>query len=435
MNISVFGMGYVGIVCSACLVKLGHSVIGVDVNSTKVSMINDGLSPIIEPELDEYLSEAILKEKLVATDSVSDAIDRTELSLICVGTPSEGNGSLNLEYIESVSKQIGLAISRKDTPHYVVVRSTVLPGTTRDLVVPAIEKASGKVAGKDFFIAMNPEFLREGTAIKDFYAPPLTVIGEMHKEIGDKLSELYSSLPGELVRTDLEVAEMAKYVSNTWHAAKVCFGNEVGVLAKAFGVDGRDVMELVCKDSKLNISPTYLTPGFAFGGSCLPKDVKAITHRAKKEDVETPLLNSIMESNSRHINHGLKLITKFGKKRIGMLGLSFKADTDDLRESPLLELVERLVGKGYEVNIYDKNVFEAFNQRTGNHLADDLSHLKNIISNNLYSVIQESDVLVFGNNSSEFKDILTNRESNKHIVDLVGVAKKKPEFSYEGICW
>ncbi|WP_062264895.1 nucleotide sugar dehydrogenase [Endozoicomonas arenosclerae] len=436
LNISVFGMGYVGVVCSACLAKKGHQMIGVDLNHTKISMINDGMSPIVEPELEEYLSSAVKSGRLYATDNTRHAIMNSDASLICVGTPSMKNGDLDLSYIRQVSENIGQVLAEKEDKHVVIIRSTVLPGTTRNVVVPIIEHASGKKAGVDFYVAMNPEFLREGTAIKDFFEPPMTVIGQMHAEAGDFLAKMYDGLPGGFYRNDLEVAEMAKYIANTWHAVKVCFGNEVGVLAKNLGVDGRDVMELVCNDTKLNISSAYLRPGFAFGGSCLPKDVKALTYRARSKDVSLPLLSSIMPSNNRHVQHGMELITKQKANRIGMLGLSFKADTDDLRESPLLELVERLMGKGYELKIYDENVSVAKEKGASKeYFENEISHISNLLNNDLREVVDQSDVLVVGNSSSHFKNMLNELAPSKKVIDFAGISKQLSNEQYEGVCW
>jgi len=356
MRISIFGLGYVGAVCAGCLSARGHEVIGVDVSQTKIDLINQGKSPIVEPGLAELLEAGVNSGLLRGTTDVGAAVLASELSFIAVGTPSKRNGDLDLGYMESVCKQIGTALRDKQERHTVVVRSTVLPGTVKNVVIPLIEAASGKKAGVDFGVATNPEFLRESTAIKDYDFPAMTVIGELDEQSGDLLQELYSELDAPIIRKSIEVAEMIKYTCNVWHAAKVTFANEIGNIAKAAGVDGREVMDVVCQDHKLNLSKYYMKPGFAFGGSCLPKDVRALSYRAGSLDVETPLIGSLMRSNAAQVKKAFDIVTHYDKRRIGLLGLSFKAGTDDLRESPLVELAEMLIGKGYELRIFDSNV-------------------------------------------------------------------------------
>ena len=334
MKVTIFGLGYVGTVSAGCLASSGHEVIGVDPVQTKVDMINNGRSPIIEAEIGELIASAVAGGRLRATDEVAQAIRETELSFVCVGTPSQPNGNLDLRYIKRVCEQIGQALKEKDEWHTVVIRSTILPGTMCQIVIPALEQSSGKTAGIDFGVCHNPEFLREGSAVKDFHCPPKTVIGELDQTSGDLLAQLYAGIPGPLIRTDLKTAEMVKYSDNSWHALKIGFANEIGNLCKSFDIDAHEVMKIFCQDQKLNISSAYLLPGFAFGGSCLPKDLRALAYRAKMHDLELPILNSILQSNEMQVARGLRLIMDKGHRRIGVLGFSFKAGTDDLRESP-----------------------------------------------------------------------------------------------------
>ncbi len=336
MRISVFGLGYVGAVSAGCLAHDGHQVIGVDPNENKVTLINRGLAPIIENDIGGIIKNSVQTGRLTATTFVVDAVRDTDISLICVGTPSQLNGNLDLSYVRRVCEEIGEALKEKPDFHVVVARSTMLPGSMRDVVIPTLESASGKRSGMDFGICNNPEFLREGTAVYDYYNPPKTVIGETDARAGDLLVKLYEHMSAPLIRTDVETAEMVKYTDNTWHALKVSFANEIGNLCKALGIDGHQVMDIFCQDTKLNLSPYYMKPGFAFGGSCLPKDVRALSYKARSLDLELPVLNSILPSNKRQVEKGIKMIVDKGKRKVGVLGFSFKAGTDDLRESPLV---------------------------------------------------------------------------------------------------
>ncbi len=346
MKISVFGLGYVGTVSAGCLARNGHEVIGVDPLGTKVDLINSGRSPIIEAEIGEILASVVKAGRLRATDDQNQAIRDTELSFVCVGTPSQPNGNLDTSFVRRACELIGDALKDKPGRHTVVIRSTVLPGTMRGLIIPVLEERSGKKAGAGFGICNNPEFLREGTAVSDFDSPPKTVIGEIDRQSGDTVASLYANLDAPLIRTTLETAEMVKYVDNSWHALKIGFANEIGNLSKASGVDGHKVMEIFSKDTKLNISSTYLKPGFAFGGSCLPKDLRALSYHAKIHDLELPILASILPSNELQVSRGLQMIIDKGNTRVGVLGFSFKAGTDDLRESPMIEVIERLNREG-----------------------------------------------------------------------------------------
>jgi GDP-mannose 6-dehydrogenase len=438
MRISIFGLGYVGAVCAGCLSARGHEVIGVDVSKTKIDLINQGKSPIVEPGLETLLQQGIDKGRLRGTTDFAAAIRDSELSMICVGTPSKKNGDLGLEYIESVCREIGYVLREKATRHTIVVRSTVLPGTVKNVVIPILEDCSGKKAGVDFGVAVNPEFLRESTAIKDYDQPPMTVIGELDKASGDVLQSLYEELDAPIIRKDIEVAEMIKYTCNVWHAAKVTFANEIGNIAKAVGVDGREVMDVVCQDKSLNLSQYYMRPGFAFGGSCLPKDVRALTYRASSLDIKAPLLNSLMTSNDSQVQNAFDIIESHDKRKVALLGLSFKAGTDDLRESPLVELAERLIGKGYELNIYDSNVeYARVHGANKEYIESKIPHVSSLLNADFDQVIQHADVIVLGNRDEKFRALAQQAPEGKQVIDLVGFMSKatSPATRTEGICW
>ncbi|WP_313117481.1 GDP-mannose 6-dehydrogenase [Ectopseudomonas guguanensis] len=436
MRITIFGLGYVGAVCAGCLSARGHEVIGVDVSQTKIDLINQGKSPIVEPGLAELLEAGVKSGRLRGTTDVAAAVLASELSFIAVGTPSKRNGDLDLGYMESVCKQIGAALRDKQERHTVVVRSTVLPGTVKNVVIPLIEAASGKKAGVDFGVATNPEFLRESTAIKDYDFPAMTVIGELDQQSGDLLQELYSELDAPIIRKSIEVAEMIKYTCNVWHAAKVTFANEIGNIAKAVGVDGREVMDVVCQDHKLNLSKYYMKPGFAFGGSCLPKDVRALSYRAGSLDVEAPLISSLMRSNAAQVKKAFDIVTNYDKRRIGLLGLSFKAGTDDLRESPLVELAEMLIGKGYELRIFDSNVeYARVFGANKEYIESKIPHVSSLLCKELDEVVAQSDVLIIGNGEKRFAEVMESVGEDKQIVDLVGFMAHPTQANREGICW
>ncbi|MGK4360988.1 GDP-mannose 6-dehydrogenase [Ectopseudomonas chengduensis] len=436
MRISIFGLGYVGAVCAGCLSARGHEVIGVDVSQTKIDLINQGKSPIVEPGLAELLEAGVNSGLLRGTTDVGAAVLASELSFIAVGTPSKRNGDLDLGYMESVCTQIGTALRDKQERHTVVVRSTVLPGTVKNVVIPLIEAASGKKAGIDFGVATNPEFLRESTAIKDYDFPAMTVIGELDEQSGDLLQELYSELDAPIIRKSIEVAEMIKYTCNVWHAAKVTFANEIGNIAKAAGVDGREVMDVVCQDHKLNLSKYYMKPGFAFGGSCLPKDVRALSYRAGSLDVEAPLINSLMRSNAAQVKKAFDIVASYDKRRIGLLGLSFKAGTDDLRESPLVELAEMLIGKGYELRIFDSNVeYARVFGANKEYIESKIPHVSSLLCKELDEVVAQSDVLIIGNGEQRFAEVINSVGDDKQIVDLVGFMTHATQANKEGICW
>jgi len=436
MQVAVFGLGYVGTVSSACLAADGHRVIGVDVNADKVATVNAGQSPIVEPGLDQLLSKAVANGTLHATMDVNEAVRTSDVSLLCVGTPSRRNGSLDLTYLGRVSQQIGEALRDHGRYHVIVVRSTVLPGTTNELVIPTIERASGGTYGEDFGVAVNPEFLREGTAIRDFREPPFTLVGHNHAVDATAAAALYGGLDAEVVSTSVRVAEMIKYASNTWHALKVCFANEIGSLCRELSIDSHDVMDLFCRDEKLNLSPAYLKPGFAFGGSCLPKDVRALQYRAKELDVDVPVIQSIIPSNGRHISRGIEDVLATGKRRVGLLGFSFKAGTDDLRESPMVILAETLLGKGLQLKIYDRNVSLARLVGANKcYIDQQIPHLASLLCDTPAEVVASSDVIVVGNRSEEFSAALTRCTSEQTIVDLVRVPMAMTQAEYRGICW
>ncbi len=438
MRVSVFGLGYVGSVSAASFANDGHEVVGVDVNPDKVRAINEGRSPIVEPGLDELLKRGADEKRLRATTNTAEAVHGTDLSLICVGTPSRKNGSLDLSYLERVCEQIGEAIKTKDAYHVVVVRSTVLPGTTHGVVIPALERQSGKKYGEGFGVAVNPEFLREGTAIKDFRQPPLTLVGHNHAADAAPTKALYETIEAPLFSTSIRVAEMMKYTSNAWHAVKVVFANEIGNLCKRVGVDSHEVMDIFCKDEKLNLSPYYLKPGFAFGGSCLPKDVRAMQYRAKEVDLDMPLINSLLNSNRLQVQHAIDQIVDTGKKKIGLLGFSFKAGTDDLRESPMVILAEALLGKGYQLCIYDKNVSLArLVGANKEYINEQIPHLSQLLCESIDEVIEQSEVIVVGNGAPEFSDAVTRCRPDQLVIDLVRIPLdfSRIQAQYDGICW
>jgi len=438
MKISIFGLGYVGSVSAGCFASLGHTVIGVDVAEAKVASINEGRSPVIEAGLDELMATAVRSGLLRATTNVAEAVQATELSMVCVGTPSSENGNLSLTYVERVCQEIGEALAKKQAPHVVVLRSTILPGTTQERLIPILERAAGKKAGADFSVVFNPEFLRESTAVKDFHHPPFTVIGQLDARGAEIAAGLYETIEAPLKIVPLRVAEMVKYSSNAFHALKVAFANEIGNICKESGIDSHQVMELFCLDTKLNLSPYYLKPGFAFGGSCLPKDLRALLYHAHRHDLSVPVLEAVLPSNEMQIRRGLELVKRTGKKKVGLLGLSFKAGTDDLRESPLVELIERLLGKGYEVRIYDKNVSLArLHGANRAYIEKEIPHLAQLMRSSLADVIAESEVILIGNSAPEFKEALHTTQPHQTIIDLVRLVNGagQPAAQYEGICW
>ena len=438
MNVSVFGLGYVGSVSAACFAEDGHTVVGVDVNADKVNSLNEGRSPIVEKGLDDLIRDNARNGRLRATTSTADAVRDTDISLICVGTPSRKNGSLDLTYLERVAEQIGAALKDKTAYHVVVVRSTVLPGTTHEVVIPALERTSGKTYGTGFGVTVNPEFLREGTAIHDFRHPPLTLVGHNYTSDAEPTKALYARVAAPIETTTIRTAEMMKYASNTWHALKVTFANEIGNVCKRVGIDSHEVMNIFCKDEKLNLSSYYMKPGFAFGGSCLPKDVRALQYRAKEVDLEMPVIQAILGSNQMQIQHAIDEIVDTGRKRVGLLGFSFKAGTDDLRESPIVILAEALLGKGYALRIYDRNVSIArLVGANKDYINKQIPHLSSLLSDSIDDVLEHSEVIVVGNGAPEFGDALTRTRPDQIVLDLVRVKTERSQIpaDYRGICW
>jgi GDP-mannose 6-dehydrogenase len=436
LKISVFGLGYVGAVCAGCLAHDGHQVIGVDPVPAKVDLINAGQSPIIEADIGAIIDNAVKNGRLFATCDQDHAIRETDMSFVCVGTPSQSNGNLDLTYIRRVCELIGTALKDKASRHTVVIRSTVLPGTMRQIVIPVLEEHSGKKAGVDFGVCNNPEFLREGTAVNDFKAPPKTVIGELDRESGDFLASLYSKLDAPLIRTSVEVAEMVKYVDNCWHALKIGFANEIGNLSKVLSIDAHEVMDIFCQDKKLNISSAYLLPGFAFGGSCLPKDLRALTYQAKTRDLELPIISAILPSNELQVSRGLQMIMGKGNRKVGVLGFSFKAGTDDLRESPVIEVIERLLGKGYDLRIYDKNVsIASLVGANRDFILNKIPHVSRLMVDKMEDVMEYAETVVIGNKDPEFRSVSGKVRPGQSVVDFVRIADQRSDNGYDGICW
>ncbi|MBI5831886.1 MAG: UDP-glucose/GDP-mannose dehydrogenase family protein [Armatimonadetes bacterium] len=414
MRVSVFGLGYVGAVASACLARDGHQVIGVDANADKVAQIRAGRAPVIEEGLDALIVAGVGSGRLTATTDAAAAVADSEISLISVGTPSRANGSLDLTAVERVAADLGRALAGKaGAGHVVVLRSTVLPGTTRGLLAPSLAREAGWAVP----VCFNPEFLREGSSIRDFDDPPFTILGADDEATAKAVAPLYGSVSGDVVHCALENAELLKYVSNSWHAVKVAFANEVGSVAAALGVDGGEVMRLFARDEKLNISARYLMPGFAFGGSCLPKDLRALTYRARELDVETPLLSSVLPSNRVIVERAVEAVLATGCRRVAMLGLAFKSGTDDLRESPLVTLAEALLGKGCELRIYDENV--SLTRLVGANRAyvdQRLPHLSALLSDDLDAVVAHGEVIILGQRNAELAQ--RARAASGQVIDL-----------------
>jgi GDP-mannose 6-dehydrogenase len=436
--IGVFGLGYVGSVSAGCLAALGHEVIGVDVNPIKVEMINAGQSPVIEAELDALIARGVETGRLRAETSAWEAIAASDVSLVCVGTPSESNGNLNLTSVERVCQQIGQALAKKEGYHVVVVRSTMLPGSTEGRVIPILESASGRQAGRDFGISHNPEFLREGTAVHDFHHPPFSLVGQYDSRGASMVADLYTQVDAPLLIVPLKAAEMVKYANNAFHALKVVFANEIGNVCKEQGIDSHQVMDIFCMDGKLNLSSYYLKPGFAFGGSCLPKDLRALLYHGHRLDLRLPVLEAILPSNALQIRRGFELIRRTGSRKVGVLGFSFKAGTDDLRESPLVELIETLIGKGYQVKVYDRNVSLArLHGANRAYIEQEVPHIATLMCDSMEEVVSESEVIVIGNRAPEFHQVLQFVRRDQVIVDLVGILTDDDRLDarYEGICW
>jgi GDP-mannose 6-dehydrogenase len=438
MRVSVFGLGYVGCVSAACLAHRGHDVIGVDVSPAKVDLVNRGVAPVVEERIGELTEQVVADGRLRATSDTVGAVAETEISLVCVGTPSASNGSLSTIYLERVAEEIGAALAAKDAWHTVVFRSTMLPGTCASLLIPILEKTSGKTAGVDFGVAVNPEFLREGSSVRDFLDPPKTVIGQTDPATGDAVAALYEGLPGEVFRVAIEVAEMTKYADNSFHALKAAFANEIGAVCRALGVDSHELTEIFLADRKLNVSPAYLRPGFAFGGSCLPKDVRGLVYAARRADVSVPLLSHVLPSNEDHLRRAVELVMATGKRRIGLFGLSFKPGTDDLRESPLVELAERLVGKGYDLRIYDANVTLArLIGANRDYIDGRLPHLSDLLRSSVTDVLAHAEVCVVGCLDPAVVEAMAST-GERTVIDLVRLpdaAGRRADRRYVGLAW
>ncbi|MEP6741291.1 MAG: UDP-glucose/GDP-mannose dehydrogenase family protein [bacterium] len=436
MKLSIFGLGYVGCVSAACFAKEGHDVIGVDVNPRKVEIVGRGESPIVESGMGDLIKEMVSSRRLRSTTNTKEAIDNSEASLICVGTPSNTNGSLDLSYVERVCQEIGSALKTRSQRHTVVIRSTMLPGTIDTVVVPALERYSGKAAGKAFGVCINPEFLREGTSLKDFYAPPFTLIGADDEQTASVVRGLYAKIDAPVFVTAIKTAEMVKYVCNCFHALKVSFANEVGNICKSLGIDSHDVMDIFCQDTKLNLSAYYLKPGFAFGGSCLPKDLRAINYKAKQLDVTVPVLSSLLESNRLQVERAIEMVLGSGRRRIGVLGFSFKAGTDDLRESPMVALIETLIGKGMQLAIYDRDVALARLFGANKEFIErGIPHIAQLMRSSVDEVLEASDVLIIGNKAEEFRAIPSKLTADQIVIDLVRLFERTSDETYQGICW
>jgi GDP-mannose 6-dehydrogenase len=436
VTVSLFGLGYVGCVSAACFARSGLRVIGVDVNPLKIDILNSGQSPIVEKDVGAFIMESVVAGRLRATVDPREAVLESDVSLICVGTPSRRNGSLDLAHVWAVAEQIGAALRDKPANHVVVLRSTVMPGTA-DRVAEILAQASGKTAGSGFAVVVNPEFLREGTAVADFLHPPYTILGGEDAAALDRVAELYRDLEAPLLRVPTRVAEMVKYANNAWHATKVTFANEIGNLCKAMSIDSHRVMDIFCMDTKLNLSPYYLKPGFAFGGSCLPKDVRALTSRARELDVPTPLLDGLMPSNGQQVRRVVERLLQWKARRVGFLGLSFKGGTDDLRESPLVDVVETLLGKGYDVKIYDSNVSLArLFGANKEYIEKEIPHLERLMCAQIGEVLEHAEVLVVGNRSDEFRAAMAQLRDGQRVLDLVRIVPEPPaRGEYHGLCW
>ncbi|GAB7068086.1 nucleotide sugar dehydrogenase [Mycobacterium hodleri] len=438
-SVSLFGLGYVGCVSAACLASRGHRVVGVDVSAEKVESLRQGRSPVVEDEIGELTADVVAAGSLVVTGDAHLAVLTTDVSLVCVGTPSTAGGGLSTRYLEEVTAEIGAALRDKDSWHVVVFRSTMVPGTCEELLIPLLERTSGRRAGVDFGVCVNPEFLREGTSVRDFLDPPKTVVGGTDPRARDTVLRLYDGLPGPRFDVPIRVAEMTKYVDNGFHALKIGFANEVGALCAALKLDSHAVMDVFVADTKLNISRAYLRPGFAFGGSCLPKDLRALTHTARRNDVDLPLLSNVLVSNEVHLRRALDLVIADGRRKVGILGLSFKAGTDDLRESPLVELAERLIGKGFDVKIHDANVvLSRLIGANRTYIAERLPHIGEVLTDDVDAVIEHADVLIVGSASAQVVDAVARLGTQRLIIDLVrlpNAVELRETPNYQGIGW
>jgi GDP-mannose 6-dehydrogenase len=437
-TLGVFGLGYVGCVSAACFAKAGWQVIGVDVNSMKVDMINQGSSPVVEPGVAELVAEVVKSGRLRATTDACEAVEAAGLSLICVGTPSSPNGALDLTYVARVCEDIGRALRRRQGRHVVVVRSTVLPGTVASVVIPTLERASQRKVGDGIAVCVNPEFLREGSSLPDFYQPAFTLIGSDDPSAAREVAQLYATVDAPLHIVDTKVAEIVKYACNAFHGLKVTFANEIGNICRAVGIDSREVMRVFCEDTKLNLSPYYLKPGFAFGGSCLPKDLRALVHQARRLDVETPVLAAVLQSNRQQVERAVDMVLRTGKRRVGLLGLTFKSGTDDLRESPLVTLAETLLGKGMQLAIYDPDVSGSRVMGANRaYIEREIPHIWSLMRESVREVVQHAETIVIGNKLEDYRQVETLRQDGQVVIDLVRMFDRRSgeDDRYQGICW
>ena len=438
MRISIFGLGYVGAVSLACLARDGHEVIGVDIDQAKLDLIASGKSPIVEEGILDLMRDVVASGLVKVTDNAAQAIEESELSFVCVGTPSQSNGSQNLDALTRLSEQMGEALKSKSEPHTVVVRSTVEPGTVEDVVIPVLEEYSGKRNGEDFFVCFQPEFLREGSSVQDYDNPPMTVVGVTDSRARGQLQSVFGQLPCKFIETDIRTAETLKYACNTFHTLKIVFANEIGRVCQALGSDSLRIMELLCEDSQLNISKAYLRPGFAFGGSCLPKDLRALLYMAKREDVEIPMLAGMLPSNQIHIDHAADMILRKGVHDVGIVGLSFKSGTDDLRESPLVTLVEKLIGKGMRLKIYDPEVRVARLMGANKRYIDEvIPHIGSLMCDSVAEAMQGSTSVVVGLAGQGIEDeVYSNSRADQFVLDLVGLSSPEQlQGECVGACW
>lgn len=438
MKLCVFGLGYVGCISAGCFAELGHYVIGVDIKPEKVRLVNEGKSPIVEPQISEIISKMVSAGRLRATNDAVEAVLNSEVALVCVATPSDSCGAIDIRYLLKVTEQIGSALQKLEEYFVVVYRSTMLPGTLENHLIPTLEKYSHKKMGVDFGVCLVPEFLREGSAVYDFYHPPFTLIGQADMKSAEKIKQLFSSINAPIEITDLKSAAMIKYANNTFHGLKVCFANEIGNICKQLGIDSHRVMELFCMDRVLNLGPYYLKPGFAFGGSCLTKDLRAILNVSRQHFLQLPVLESILPSNDLQIKRALELIARYNKKRIGLLGLSFKSETDDLRESPLVILAEQLIGKGYRIKVYDENVSLARLIGANREFIErEIPHIAELMTDQVAELLRHSEIIIVGNKSPKFKEIIKQATAEQIVIDLVRIINNPSEIvaQYEGICW
>lgn len=438
MRISIFGLGYVGAVSLACLGRDGHDVVGVDIDPTKLDLIKSGKSPIVEAGIVELMQEVVSSGRIRVSDDAEDAVLSTDVSFVCVGTPSLPNGSQNLGALVRLAEQVGRSLAIKKEHHTLVVRSTVQPGTVDEVVVKILERESGKTNGRDFSVCFQPEFLREGSSIRDYDNPPMTVVGVQDDRAAGLLRDIFGHLPCEFIETDIRTAETVKYACNAFHALKISFANEVGRICKSIGSDSIGVMSLLCQDKQLNISEAYLRPGFAFGGSCLPKDLRAILHIAKSNDVDVPVLSALLPSNGIHVEQAVNMILDRGERSVGLIGLSFKSGTDDLRESPLVELAERLIGKGLQLKIFDPEVRIAQLMGANRKFIEEvIPHIGTLMQDSVKDAMQGSKTVVVGLQGKEIlEDVRRHATSEQFMLDLVGIRERSSiPGEYQGICW